>query len=169
VTAPGPWIAVCGPGDTAAAAELATAEEAGAAIAEAGGVLVCGGLGGVMEAACRGARSRGGVTVGLLPGSDRTDANGWVTLALPTGLGEGRNVLLVRAADAVVAVGGGWGTLSEIALALRAGVPVLGVRTWQLARSGEPVQGVREVDDAVTAVAEALRLVRIRHRFGTDS
>ena len=125
-----------------------------------------------MEAACRGARSRGGLTVGLLPGADREDANGWVVLALPTGLGEARNALVVRAADAVVAIGGGWGTLSEIALALRAGVPVLGVRTWQLARAGEPVQGVREVDDAPTAVAEALRLsggARFRHELGTDS
>jgi uncharacterized protein (TIGR00725 family) len=169
VPRPAPCIAVIGPGRDASGAELAQAEEAGAAIAQGGAVLICGGLGGVMEAACRGARSRGGLTLGLLPGSDREDANGWVVLALPTGLGEARNALVVRAAHAVVAIGGGWGTLSEIALALRAGVPVLGVRTWQLARGGEPVQGVREVDDAVTAVAEALRLVRIRHRFGTDS
>ena len=124
-------------------ADLAAAEEAGAAIADGGATLVCGGLGGVMEAACRGARSRGGLTVGLLPGTDREDANGWVVLALPTGLGEGRNALIVRAADAVVAIGGGWGTLSEIALALRAGVPVLGVGTWELAREGAPVAGVR--------------------------
>jgi uncharacterized protein (TIGR00725 family) len=169
VARPGPCIAVIGTGADAPAGELAEAEEAGAAIAAAGATLICGGLGGVMEAACRGARSRGGMTVGILPGSDRSDANGWVVLALPTGLGEARNALVVRAAHAVVAIGGGWGTLSEIALALRAGVPVLGVRTWQLARGGEPVQGVREVDDAVTAVAEALRLVRVRHRFGTDS
>ena len=80
-----------------AAQELAQAEEAGAAIAAAGAMLVCGGLGGVMEAACRGARSRGGLTVGLLPGADREDANGWVVLALPTGLGEARNALIVRA------------------------------------------------------------------------
>src|SRR3954454_25168969 len=88
-----PRFAVVGPGP-ARAREAAWAEEAGAAVAEAGAVLVCGGLGGVMEAACRGARSRGGTTVGLLPGSDRQDANGWVLLAIPTGLGEGRNALL---------------------------------------------------------------------------
>ena len=76
-------------------------------------MLVCGGLGGVMEAACRGARSEGGTTIGLLPGTDREEANGWVVLALPTGLGEGRNALIVRAADAVVAIGGGFGTLSR--------------------------------------------------------
>ena len=153
-------IAVVGPGRDATPAQLAQAEEAGAAIATAGATLVCGGLGGVMEAACRGARSRGGFTVGLLPGTDRDDANGWVVLALPTGLGEARNALVVRAADAVVAIGGGWGTLSEIAFALRAGTPVLGVATWELARAGEPVAGVRAVDDAQTAVAEALRLAR---------
>jgi uncharacterized protein (TIGR00725 family) len=153
-----PWIAVVGPGRDVSGAELAQAEEAGAAIAAAGATLVCGGLGGVMEAACRGARSRGGLTVGLLPGTDREDANGWVVIALPTGLGEARNVLIVRAADAVVAVGGGWGTLSEIALAVRAGLPVIGVRTWEIAREGEPVAGVRAVDDGATAVAEALRL-----------
>ena len=157
---PAPCIAVIGPGRDAGARELASAEEAGAAIAEAGATLVCGGLGGVMEAACRGARSRGGLTLGLLPGDDREDANGWVVLALPTGLGEARNALIVRAADAVVAIGGGWGTLSEIALALRRGVPVLGVRTWELGRDGARVAGVRAVDDAQTAVAEALRLAR---------
>ena len=85
------------------------AEEVGAEIAAAGAVLVCGGLGGVMEAACRGARSRGGRTVGLLPGLDRGEANGWVEVAVPTGLGEARNALIVRAADAIVAVGGGVG------------------------------------------------------------
>jgi uncharacterized protein (TIGR00725 family) len=162
VPRPVPCIAVVGAGRDASAGELAAAEEAGAAIAAAGATLVCGGLGGVMEAACRGARSRGGFTVGLLPGEDRDDANGWVVLALPTGLGEARNALVVRAADAVVAIGGGWGTLSEIALALRRGLPVLGVATWELGRGGEPVAGVRAVDDAATAVAEALRLADLR-------
>src|SRR6185295_3198569 len=131
--APRAWIAIVGPG-SAEAAELETAEEAGAAVAEAGAGLVCGGLGGVMEAACRGARSRGGLTLGLLPGSDRDAANGWVAVA--TGLGEARNALVVRAADAVVEIGGGWGTLSEIALALKTGVPVVGVGTWEPAIGG---------------------------------
>jgi uncharacterized protein (TIGR00725 family) len=153
---------VIGAGSDAEPRDLAAAEEAGAAIAAAGATLVCGGLGGVMEAACRGARSEGGLTVGLLPGDDREDANGWVALALPTGLGEARNALIVRAADAVVAIGGGWGTLSEIALALRRDIPVLGVGTWELGRAGRPVAGVRAVDDAHTAVAEALRLARRR-------
>ena len=154
---PSAWIAVVGPGRDAAADELTDAEQAGAAIAEAGAVLVCGGLGGVMEAACRGARSRAGVTVGILPGTDRADANGWVEVALPTGLGEARNALVVRAADALVAIGGGWGTLSEIALALRTGVPVIGVRTWEPARAGRPVTDIVGTTDGRTAVEEALR------------
>ena len=158
---PAPWIAVVGPG-RADARELERAEDAGAAIADAGAVLVCGGLGGVMEAACRGARSRGGTTVGLLPGVDREDANGWVLLAIPTGLGEARNALVVRAADAVVAIGGAWGTLSEIALALKVGKPVIGLDTWELGRGGVPVEGVIEAQDAAAAVGEALGRVN-RH------
>lgn len=152
------WIAIAGAGSGATALELEAAEEAGAAVAEAGCGLVCGGLGGVMEAACRGARSRGGMTVGLLPGTDRDAANGWVVVALPTGLGEARNALVVRAADALVAIGGGWGTLSEIALALKAGIPVVGLETWEPLIGGEPVDGVVTASDPRSAVAEALRL-----------
>jgi uncharacterized protein (TIGR00725 family) len=159
VARPARWIGVIGPGD-ASAAELHTAEEVGAGVAAAGAVLVCGGLGGVMEAACRGARSRGGVTVGLLPGDDREAANGWVTLAIPTGMGEMRNALIVRAADALVAIGGGWGTLSEIALALKAGRPVIGVGTWEPALGGEPRVGIVRVRDAAEAVAAALATPR---------
>ncbi|MEA2428059.1 MAG: hypothetical protein QOF37_1687 [Thermoleophilaceae bacterium] len=95
-------------------------------------MLVCGGLGGVMEAACRGAKAAGGTTVGILPGFDRTDANEYVDVALATGFGEARNALVVRAADALVAVGGEYGTLSEIALAIKAGKPVVGIDTWDL-------------------------------------
>jgi len=157
--APRAWIAIVGPG-SAAAAELEAAEEAGAAVAEAGAGLVCGGLGGVMEAACRGARSRGGLTRGLLPGSDRDAANGWVVVAVPTGLGEARNALVVRAADAVVAIGGGWGTLSEIALALKAGVPVVGVGTWEPAIGGSVPPGIVAASGPREAVAEALTRAR---------
>jgi uncharacterized protein (TIGR00725 family) len=112
-------------------------------------VVVCGGLGGVMEAACRGAREAGGLTVGILPGLDRSAANPYVEVALPTGLGEGRNLLVVRAADALIAVGGGYGTLSEIALALKAGKPVVGLGSWE-------IEGVQAVADAEAAVAAAL-------------
>ena len=145
-----------GPGE-AGVEQLEVAEDVGTAIAEAGAGLVCGGLGGVMEAACRGARSRGGLTLGLLPGLDREAANGWVVVAVPTGLGEARNALVVRAADAVVAIGGGWGTLSEIALALKTGVPVVGIDTWEPAIGGLPVDGIFRAGDARSAVAEALR------------
>jgi uncharacterized protein (TIGR00725 family) len=157
VPPPRAWIAVVGPG-AASEDELAVAEEAGAAVASAGCGLVCGGLGGVMEAACRGARSRGGLTLGLLPGLDRDAANGWVVVAVPTGLGEARNAVVVREADAVVAIGGGWGTLSEIALALKTGVPVVGVGTWEVARDGEPVPGIVPAADAREAVELALSL-----------
>jgi uncharacterized protein (TIGR00725 family) len=121
----------------------------GRTLAERGVVLVCGGLGGVMQAACRGAKEAGGTTVGILPGSDRDDANSFVDIAVPTGLGEGRNVLVVRAADALVAVGGGYGTLSEIALALRAGKRVVGIGTWE-------IDGVVPAPDAAAAVEAVL-------------
>jgi uncharacterized protein (TIGR00725 family) len=124
-----PYVAVVGPGE-ASPEELHTAEEIGARLADAAVVVVTGGLGGVMEAACRGARSRRGRTIGILPGDDRDAANGWVEIAIATGLGELRNGLVVRAADALVAVGGGHGTLSEVALALKLGRPVVGLGTW---------------------------------------
>jgi uncharacterized protein (TIGR00725 family) len=108
-----------------------------------------------MEAACRGAKSAGGTTVGILPGLRRADANPWVDVAIPTGLGEARNALVVRAANALIAVGGEFGTLSEIALALKAGKPVVGIATWELA--GDPVVRAR---DGASAVAAALERVR---------
>jgi uncharacterized protein (TIGR00725 family) len=128
------------------------AERIGAAIARAGAVLVCGGLGGVMAAACRGAAKFGGVTIGLLPGDDRSEANRWVTIPIATGLGEARNTLVVRAADALVAIGGEYGTLSEVAFALKTGRPVVGVSTWTLHRpGGEGDTGIvpSNADDAV--------------------
>ena len=136
--------------------ERATAELVGRLLAEREIVIVCGGLGGVMEAACRGARSAGGTTVGILPGDDRTDANEFVDVAVATGMGEGRNALVVRTADAVIAVGGEFGTLSEIALALRAGKPVVGIGTWELAKGGVAVGDVVRTDDAATAVGRSL-------------
>jgi uncharacterized protein (TIGR00725 family) len=145
-------VAVVGPG-AASAEELAAAEAVGRGLGEAGAVVVCGGLGGVMEAACRGAREAGALTVGLLPGAARADANPWVEVAIPTGLGEARNALVVRAADAVIAVGGEWGTLSEIAFAMKAGKPVIGLGSWDL-------PGIVVVGSAEEAVARALADVR---------
>src|SRR5712692_2266294 len=107
--------------------EAEWATTVGRLLAGCGAVLLCGGLGGVMEAAARGAKQVGGLTIGLLPGSDPADANPSIDVALATGMGEMRNALLVRAAQAVIAIGGGWGTLSEIALARRIGTPVVGL------------------------------------------
>ena len=150
------YIAVVG-GGQADQAQLSEAEAVGRALAEAGAVLVCGGLGGVMEAACRGAREAGGTTLGLLPGSDRSAANAWVSVAVPTGLGEARNALVVRAADAVIAVAGEYGTLSEIALALKAGKPVVGIGTWDLGREPDPI-----IRAHTGAEAAALALAAVR-------
>jgi uncharacterized protein (TIGR00725 family) len=110
-----------------------------------------------MAAACRGAHEAGGLTVGLLPGTDRSAGNAWLTVAVATGLGEARNALVVGAADALIAVGGGFGTLSEIGLALRSGRRVVGLGTWELALGGEPVAGVEPAAEAEQAVQHALR------------
>jgi hypothetical protein len=151
-------IAVIGAGD-APASVVDRAEQVGAALAARGAVVVCGGLGGVMEGACRGAKSRGGTTVGLLPGRDPSVANRWVDIVVPTGLGEARNALVVGAASAVIALDGEYGTLSEIALALRARIPVIGIGTWTLVRPGGAVDtGIVPMEDAGDAAAVAVAL-----------
>jgi uncharacterized protein (TIGR00725 family) len=109
------------------------AESVGRELARRGAALVCGGLGGVMKAACRGAKSEGGLTIGILPGFSHHDANPHVDIPIVTGMGEARNVIVVRTAQAVIAVDGEFGTLSEIAHALKLGIPVVGLNTWQLA------------------------------------
>ncbi len=147
-----PYVAVIGAAE-ATSEQAEAAEQVGAGLAAAGAIVITGGRGGVMAAASRGAEQAGGTVVGLLPGSDRADANEWVTVALPTGLGELRNGLIIRAADAVVAVGGAYGTLSEIALALAAGVPVLGLGSW-------PIDGVEPVETVAEAVRRALERAR---------
>lgn len=163
-----PAVAVIGPGGAHVdAALLAAAEAVGAGLARAGITVVTGGLGGVMAAAARGAQTNGGMTVGILPGTDRGAANPHVSVAVPTGLGEGRNVVVVRAADAVVAVGAGYGTLSEIALALKAGVPVFGIETWELAAHGVVDSGITVVatpEEAVRAATAAVRGAGHEHR-----
>ncbi len=111
---------------------LRVAEEVGSLVARSGALLVCGGLGGVMEAAARGAKSAGGATVGILPGSSRSDANEWIDIAVATGFGEARNMAIVRTADVLIAVGGEYGTLSEIAFALKTGKRVIGLGTWDI-------------------------------------
>lgn len=146
-----PYVAVVGAGGIVAAELLALAEAVGRELARRGAVVVTGGLDGVMEAVCRGARAAGGTTLGILPTTDRAEANAFVDVAVTTGMGELRNGLVVRCADALVAVGGEYGTLSEIALALKAGKPVAGLGTWQ-------IDGVRAVADPREAVAHVLGL-----------
>jgi uncharacterized protein (TIGR00725 family) len=154
-------IAVVG-GSEAAAPATTAAEAVGASLASAGATIICGGLGGVMAAACRGAKSVGGMTVGILPGNDSSAANQWVDVVIPTGLGEARNALVVGSAAAVIAVDGEYGTLSEIALALRIGVPVIGVGTWSLTRpDGERDPGIVPIADPHEAAAAALRLATV--------
>ncbi|WP_296603095.1 TIGR00725 family protein [Nocardioides sp.] len=151
----GRYVAVVGPADGARPTDLEHAEAVGRLLAELGAILLTGGHHGVMAAAARGSRSAGGVSIGLLPGDDRSAGIPDHTYLLPTGLGELRNGLLVRAADAVIAVGCSWGTLSEIALARRTGVPLVLLDPWELpADVGRVADGP---DDAVAAVVELLR------------
>lgn len=124
-------IAVCGPNEPSDY-EIVLAEQVGRALAAEGCALVCGGRGGVMAAACRGAKSGGGVTIGILPGYVAGEANEWVDFRIPTGLGHARNAIVVASGDAVIAVGGGFGTLSEIGLALKMGKPVINLNSWDL-------------------------------------
>jgi uncharacterized protein (TIGR00725 family) len=136
-------------------AELAF--QVGRDIAEQGWILVCGGMGGVMEQACRGARSRAGITLGILPGDARHGANPHLSCSVVTGLGEARNVLVVKSSQAIIAVGGSYGTLSEIALANAAGIPVVGLRSWRLDPEQNRGQGlfvssVQSSEEAIAAV-----------------
>jgi uncharacterized protein (TIGR00725 family) len=136
------------------------AERVGAAVARAGAVLFCGGRTGVMEAASRGAAHAGGTVVGVLPGFSRRDANRWITIPVVTGMDQARNVVLVRSCDAVIAVGGSYGTLSEIALALKLGVPIVGLATWRLTPPAARRVPVLRARDEGHAVALAVRAAR---------
>jgi uncharacterized protein (TIGR00725 family) len=147
-----PYIAVVG-ASRALDVDLVDAEAVGRLLGAADAVVVCGGRGGVMAAASRGAASAGGTVIGMLPGNDRSDANEWVTIAVPTGLGELRNGLIVRTADAMVAVGGAYGTLSEVALGLQAGLKVYGLHTWDIG-------GIEPVGSPEEAVQKALAAAR---------
>lgn len=150
-------VAVVGAGRCSADV-AALAEAVGRELAQRGAVLVCGGLGGVMEAACRGAKGAGGLTVGILPGTSRWDANPYVDVPIMTGMGEARNVLVVQSAEAVIAIHGEYGTLSEIAHALKLGIPVVGLSTWHLAKDGQERQAIVRAETPQEAVARALAL-----------
>jgi uncharacterized protein (TIGR00725 family) len=138
--------------------EAKLAENVGQLLAQQGVTVICGGLGGVMEAVCRGAKSRGGSTVGVLPGEDSSAANPWVDIPLVTGLSEARNVVIVKSAQAVIAIGGGYGTLSEIAYALKRNVPVIGLNTWLLSRNGREDHSIIRVQSPAEAVDAAISL-----------
>ncbi|WP_367891317.1 TIGR00725 family protein [Rhodococcus pyridinivorans] len=140
------YVGVVGPGE-ATPDQRRLARQVGGLLAGRRAVVVTGGLGGVMAAACRGAVEAGGTTLGLLPGDDRAEGNPYLTVAVPTGLGEMRNALLVRSSDALIAVGGSWGTMSEIALAVRIGVPVIAIGGWRM-----PAAGVLDVESPAEAV-----------------
>jgi uncharacterized protein (TIGR00725 family) len=146
-----PIIAVIG-GRRTEKTLLAEAEEVGRLIAKRGAILICGGLGGVMEAAAKGVKLVEGVTVGILPQDDTSHANQYIDIPIATGLGIGRNVIIARTADAFIAVGGEYGTLSEIAFALQMGKPVVGIRTWD-------IKGVVNTESAVDAVDKIFKLL----------
>ncbi len=152
-------IAVIG-GNAPDAASAQLAEAVGREIARRGAVLVCGGLGGVMEAACRGAVTEGGFTVGILPGADRGAANPHVRLPIVTGIGYARNAVVVGSARAVIAVDGSYGTLSEISFALQAGIPVIGLGTWEISRSGQPDDNIVRAETAAEAVTLAFESIK---------
>ena len=138
--------------------EAKLAEAVGEGLARRGASVICGGLGGVMEGVCRGARSQGGLTVGILPGEDPGMANPWVDIPIATGIGYGRNMAVVKSAQAVIAIGGNYGTLSEIAYALKSGIPVIGLNTWTLSRNGKEDDSIIRVSNAAEAVDRAISL-----------
>lgn len=147
-----PVIAVIG-GKKEVKALMKEAEEAGRLIAEGGAILISGGLNGVMESASKGARSASGLTVGILPQDNTLGANRYIDVAVATGLGIGRNVIIARTADALIAIGGEYGTLSEIAFALQLGKPVVGIRSWD-------IRGMIPAVDAADAVAKAFAAIQ---------
>lgn len=147
-------------GSTASTDILQLAEEVGAEIARSGSAVVCGGMTGVMESVCKGARREGGLTIGIIPSDNKGDANPFVQIPIVTGMGMGRNVMLVKTADAIIAIGGEYGTLSEIAHALNIGKKVIGLRTWKLERAHtKAIPNLIEVDTPKKAVALALETI----------
>jgi len=152
------FIAVIG-GSQCSKEEARLAEEVGRQLARRGAILVCGGLGGIMKAACKGASSEGGTTIGILPGDNRQAANPYVQIPVVTGLGEARNVIVVKSVQAVIAIGGSYGTLSEISYALKSGIPVIGLNTWSLSRNGRQDNSIIPVQSPIEAVDKALDLI----------
>jgi len=136
------------------------AERVGELLAEQGFIVACGGLTGVMEAVCKGAKSRGGKTIGILPGNDRSSGNAYIDIPIVTGIGYARNAIVARTGEAVIAIGGWFGTLCEIAYALDAKVPVIGIDTWDVYKDGKhPEQGIIVAHSAEEAVQLTLQLL----------
>jgi len=155
------FIAVIG-GNQCSNESALLAEQVGAELARRGIALVCGGLAGVMEAACKGARSENGLTIGILPGDDRRAANEFVQIPIVTGLGYARNSIVVRSAQAVIAIDGEYGTLSEIAYAVQYGIPAIGLNTWSLYKDGEFKDTIIVADNAADAVEKAIAAANMR-------
>ena len=145
-------IGVIGAGD-ASEEECRAARDVGSEIAKRNWVLVCGGMGGVMEAACKGAKSENGLTVGIIPGTSKTDANSYIDIPVVTGMSHGSNIIVIRSCDAIIAIGGSYGTLSEIAFALRLEIPIVGIRTWDVSPE------IKKAETPKEAVDMALRLI----------
>jgi len=153
-------------GDSSCSPEEAKlAESVGELLAQRGATIVCGGLGGVMEAVCRGAKSKGSLTIGILPGKNSSTANPWIDIPVVTGLGEARNVMVVKSAQAVIAIGGSYGTLSEIAYALKSNIPVIGLNTWSLFRNGREDDSIIRVQSATEAVGKAISFAKRRKNY----
>ena len=152
-------ISVIGAGQ-ASAEELRLAEAVGVELAKKDVTLICGGLGGVMEAACRGASEHGGLTIGILPGDNPKHANPYVELPLATGLGYARNAIVAKSSHSVIAIGGSYGTLSEIAFACQSGLPVISLGSWRILRNNKEDSGIITAKDAVDAVTKALELIK---------
>jgi len=151
-------VAVIG-GGQCSKEEAKLAEEVGRKLAREGAILICGGLGGVMEAACKGAQEEGGITVGILPGEIREQANPHVQIPIVTGMGYARNITVVKSAQAVIAVGGSYGTLSEIGHALQSDIPVIGLNTWSLVKNGNEDKAIITASSPAEAVSKALSLI----------
>ena len=153
------FIAVIGGNQCSPEVECA-AEEVGRELAKRGAILICGGLGGVMESACKGAQSEGGITIGVLPGDNRQAANPYVQIPIVTGMGYARNAIIVKSAQAIIAIDGNYGTLTEISYALQNGIPVIGLNTWDLSKSGQPDKSIIPAKSPAEAVDKALDLAR---------
>ncbi len=145
-------IGVIGAGDTSAE-ECDIAQETGKEIARNGCTLLCGGMGGIMEASCQGAKSLGGTTIGILPGTSKTDCNPYIDYPIVTGMGHGRNIIVAGSCDAIIAIGGSFGTLSEIAFALRLKIPIIGIKTWDVSSD------IKKAETPQQAVYMAIELI----------